>query len=168
MANFTTLNLSTIPIPIAAVARWNASSSGSGGGKVMTAGPPTSWRNLDGTRGKGGKEQAVMVVAAAAAAEAEARMSGSGGGGGSAGKYKGTQMREKQLTEMIEKKVMEAKEVCGENEESDECKVAWDEVEEVSQAKADLRLKLEIMHQDPLESFCQENPETDECRIYED
>lgn len=162
MANFTTLNLSTIPIPIAAVARRNASSSGSGGGKVMTAGPPPSWRNLDGTRGKGGKEQAVMVAAA------EAMMSGSGGGGGSAGKYKGTQMREKQLTEMIEKKVMEAKEVCGENEESDECKVAWDEVEEVSQAKADLRLKLEIMHQDPLESFCQENPETDECRIYED
>lgn len=152
MANFTTLNLSTIPI--AAVARWNASSLGSGVGKVMTAGPPTSWRNLDGTRGKGGK------VAAAG-------ISGSGGGG-SAGKYKGTQMREKQLTEMIEKKVMEAKEVCGENEKSDECKVAWDEVEEVSQAKADLRLKLEIMHQDPLESFCQENPETDECRLYED
>lgn len=84
------------------------------------------------------------------------------------GKYKGTQMREKQLTEMIEKKVMEAKEVCGEDDKSDECKVAWDEVEEISQAKADLRLKLEIMHQDPLESFCQENPETDECRIYED
>lgn len=84
------------------------------------------------------------------------------------GKYKGTQMREKQLTEMIEKKVREAKEVCGEDGKSDECKVAWDEVEEVSQAKADLRLKLEIMHQDPLESFCQDNPETDECRIYED
>ncbi|KAL3514907.1 hypothetical protein ACH5RR_027624 [Cinchona calisaya] len=84
------------------------------------------------------------------------------------GKYKGTQMREKQLTEMIEKKVLEAKEVCGEDDKSDECKVAWDEVEEISQAKADLRLKLEVMHQDPLESFCQENPETDECRIYED
>ncbi|XP_027091392.1 calvin cycle protein CP12-3, chloroplastic [Coffea eugenioides] len=84
------------------------------------------------------------------------------------GKYKGTQMREKQLTEMIEKKVREAKEVCGEDGKSDECKVAWDEVEEVSQAKADLRLKLEIMHQDPLESFCQDNPETDECRMYED
>ncbi|KAJ7961553.1 calvin cycle protein CP12-3, chloroplastic [Quillaja saponaria] len=81
-------------------------------------------------------------------------------------KFKGTQMREKQLTEMIEKKVMEAKEICSENEISDGCKVAWDEVEEVSQAKADLRLKME--KQDPLESFCQENPETDECRIYED
>lgn len=88
------------------------------------------------------------------------------GGGGGGAKYKGTYMREKQLAEMIEKKVKEAKEVCGEDETSDECKVAWDEVEEVSQAKADLRLKLE-KQQDPLESFCQDNPETDECRIYE-
>lgn len=83
------------------------------------------------------------------------------------GKYKGTQMREQQLTEMIEKKVMEAKKVCGEDDTTDECKVAWDEVEEVSQAKAHLRQKLQL-EQDPLESFCQENPETDECRVYED
>ncbi|XP_062165175.1 calvin cycle protein CP12-3, chloroplastic [Alnus glutinosa] len=81
-------------------------------------------------------------------------------------KFKGTQRRQKQLTEMIEKKVTEAKEVCEGDATSDECRVAWDEVEEVSQAKADLRLKLQ--KQDPLESFCEENPETDECRIYED
>ncbi|KAF5740994.1 calvin cycle protein CP12-3 chloroplastic [Tripterygium wilfordii] len=81
-------------------------------------------------------------------------------------KFKGTQQREKQLTEMIEKKVLEAKEVCEGDAASDECRVAWDEVEEVSQAKADLRLKLE--KEDPLESYCNENPETDECRIYED
>ncbi|KAF3446948.1 hypothetical protein FNV43_RR12128 [Rhamnella rubrinervis] len=81
-------------------------------------------------------------------------------------KFKGTQMREKKLTEMIEKKVLEAKEVCQGDETSDECKVAWDEVEEVSQAKADLRRKLENQ-QDPLESFCLQNPETDECRIYD-
>ncbi|GLT74035.1 hypothetical protein SLA2020_458560 [Shorea laevis] len=80
-------------------------------------------------------------------------------------KYKGTVMKEKQLEEMIEKKVMEAREVCEGNEISDECKVAWDEVEELSQAKADLRTKLE--KQDPLEFYCQENPETDECRVYE-
>lgn len=65
------------------------------------------------------------------------------GGGGSGAKFKGTQMREKQLTEMIENKVMEAKEACDGDRRSDECKVAWDEVEEVSRAKADLRLKLE-------------------------
>lgn len=82
-------------------------------------------------------------------------------------KFKGTQRREKLLTEMIEKKVTEAKEVCEGDETSDECKVAWDEVEEVSQAKADLRLKLQ-QEKDPLESFCQDNPGTDECRVYED
>ncbi|XP_009765560.1 calvin cycle protein CP12-3, chloroplastic [Nicotiana sylvestris] len=94
-------------------------------------------------------------------------MSSGGSGGSGSPKYKGTQMREKQLTEMIEKKVKEAKAVCGEDARSDECKVAWDEVEEVSQAKAHLRIKLQL-NQDPLESFCQDNPETDECRIYED
>ncbi|KAL7604165.1 calvin cycle protein CP12-3, chloroplastic [Lactuca sativa] len=87
-------------------------------------------------------------------------------GGGSA-KYKGTQMREQKLTELIESKVAEATQVCEGDRDSDECKVAWDEVEEVSQAKADLRRKLEE-NRDPLQSFCEENPETDECRIYED
>lgn len=95
----------------------------------------------------------------------EARVKAKMGGGGVA-KFKGTQMREKQLTEMIEKKVVEAKEVCEGDETSDECKVAWDEVEEVSQAKADFRRRLE--KQDPLEYYCQDNPETDECRVYED
>ncbi|KAK8500911.1 hypothetical protein V6N13_061815 [Hibiscus sabdariffa] len=94
------------------------------------------------------------------------RMTVNAMGGGA--KYKGTLMREKQLTEMIEKKVTEAKQVCEGDETSDECKVAWDEVEEVSQAKADLRLRLEVEKKDPLESFCQENPETEECKVYED
>ncbi|XP_009106324.1 calvin cycle protein CP12-3, chloroplastic [Brassica rapa] len=83
-------------------------------------------------------------------------------------KYKGTKMREEKLSEMIEEKVKEATEVCEADVRSEECKVAWDEVEEVSQARADLRIKLKFLNQDPLESFCQENPETDECRIYED
>ncbi|KAG8369312.1 hypothetical protein BUALT_Bualt15G0138200 [Buddleja alternifolia] len=67
----------------------------------------------------------------------------------------------KRLTEMIEQKVVEAKQVCGEDETSDECKVAWDEVEEVNQAKADLRLKIHKLQQDPLLYFCQENPKID-------
>ncbi|AAF20254.1 Calvin cycle protein CP12-3 [Arabidopsis thaliana] len=83
-------------------------------------------------------------------------------------KYMGTKMREEKLSEMIEEKVKEATEVCEAEEMSEECRVAWDEVEEVSQARADLRIKLKLLNQDPLESFCQENPETDECRIYED
>ncbi|GKD29294.1 calvin cycle protein CP12-3, chloroplastic-like protein [Tanacetum coccineum] len=57
--------------------------------------------------------------------------------------YKGTHDREKKLTKMIENKVTEAKDVCDGNDGSDECKVAWDEVEEISQAKAHLRDKLE-------------------------
>ncbi|VVA95508.1 unnamed protein product [Arabis nemorensis] len=77
-------------------------------------------------------------------------------------------MREEKLSGMIEEKVKEATEVCAADERSEECRVAWDEVEEVSQAKADLRIKLNLLNQDPLESFCQENPETDECRVYED
>lgn len=85
-------------------------------------------------------------------------------GGGA--KYKGTQMREKKLTEMIENKVMEATEACAGDENSDECRVAWDEVEEVSQAKAHLRVKLE-KEEDPLESFCSENPEMEECVVYD-
>lgn len=89
-------------------------------------------------------------------------------GGETGGKYKGTQMREKKLTEMIESKVMEAKEACeGDHDGSDECKVAWDEVEEVSQAKAHLRSKLE-RQEDPLESYCHGNPHTDECLMYDD
>lgn len=85
-------------------------------------------------------------------------------------KYKGTAMREEKLTEMIEKKVAEAMAACDGDEAkgSDGCKVAWDEVEEVSQAKADLRRRLAESEVDPLESFCRDNPETDECRVYED
>lgn len=89
-------------------------------------------------------------------------------GGETGGKYKGTQLREKKLSEMIESKVMEAKKACdGDHDGSDECKVAWDEVEEVSQAKAHLRSKLE-RQEDPLESYCHGNPETDECLVYDD
>ncbi|XP_030523457.1 calvin cycle protein CP12-3, chloroplastic-like [Rhodamnia argentea] len=91
-----------------------------------------------------------------------------GGGGGGGAKYKGTKMREARLREIIEEKVAEAKEACeGEAAASAECRVAWDEVEEASQAKAHLRLKLEVLRQDPLESFCGDNPETDECHVFD-
>ncbi|KAK3009326.1 hypothetical protein RJ639_014467 [Escallonia herrerae] len=108
----------------------------------------------------------VEICSDPSSGEAEERADGDQSDGGGA-KYKGTQMREEKLAEMIEKKVKEARQVCEGDARSDECKVAWDEVEEVSQAKADLRIKLN-RDQDPLTSFCEENPETDECRIYED
>lgn len=75
--------------------------------------------------------------------------------------------REEVLSEMIEKKVAEAIEACegDEGQESEGCRVAWDEVEEISQAKADLRRRNGA---DPLESFCQGNPESDECVVYDD
>lgn len=58
---------------------------------------------------------------------------------------------------------MEAKEVCA-GQDSDECKVAWEEVEEISQAKAHLRVKLEH-EEDPLGVVCSGNPEVDECSV---
>lgn len=73
---------------------------------------------------------------------------------------------------MIEKKVAEAMAACDGHEgqkESEGCRVAWDEVEEVSQAKADLRRRIaDSGGADPLESFCQGNPDSDECLVYDD
>ncbi|XP_020114277.1 calvin cycle protein CP12-3, chloroplastic [Ananas comosus] len=91
-------------------------------------------------------------------------------GGGAGRRYKGTAMREEALTEMIERKVAEAMEACAgeEGQASDGCRVAWDEVEEVSQAKADLRRRRAETHADPLEPFCRHNPDSDECRVYDD
>ncbi|GLJ22912.1 hypothetical protein SUGI_0432210 [Cryptomeria japonica] len=66
-------------------------------------------------------------------------------------KFKGTQVREQKLSELIDEKVSEAKEVCEGKEGSDECKVAWDEVEEVSQAKAHFRQRAQ--KEDPLEAY---------------
>ncbi|MFS7958409.1 putative calvin cycle protein CP12 [Helianthus anomalus] len=86
---------------------------------------------------------------------------------GGTARYKGTHMREMKLAEMIERKVTEAEEVCAGDEGSDECKVAWDEVEEISQAKAHLRVKLE-RDEDPMEEFCSGDPETEECTVVYD
>ncbi|KAJ0564604.1 putative calvin cycle protein CP12 [Helianthus annuus] len=86
---------------------------------------------------------------------------------GGTARYKGTHMREMKLAEMIERKVTEAEKVCAGDEGSDECKVAWDEVEEISQAKAHLRVKLE-RDEDPMEEFCSGDPETEECTVVYD
>ncbi|KAK1273131.1 hypothetical protein QJS04_geneDACA012078 [Acorus gramineus] len=82
-------------------------------------------------------------------------------------RYEGTRRRERYLAEMIEKKVEEAMEVCEGKPEADVCRVAWDEVEELSKAMADLRWKLG-QSKDPLEWFCVENPESEECRVLDD
>ncbi|KAI6688538.1 hypothetical protein NL676_025366 [Syzygium grande] len=139
------------------------------GGPARGAIPPPSPPSL-----RSGRSFCPPAVSLPAARGGAARRRGGGGRAAALAvramapaKYEGTRLREERLAEMIEEKVREAREVCEGDARSDECKVAWDEVEEVSQAKADLRLRLE-KQQDPLESFCEQNPDTDECRLYED
>ncbi|KAM0065044.1 putative calvin cycle protein CP12 [Helianthus debilis subsp. tardiflorus] len=86
---------------------------------------------------------------------------------GGTARYTGMHMREMKLAEMIERKVTEAEDLCAEDEGFDECKVAWDEMEEISQAKAHLRVKLE-RDEDPMEEFCAGDPETEEYMVVYD
>lgn len=81
-------------------------------------------------------------------------------------RYKGTARREAALAELVERKVAEATEACAGGHEADAgCRVAWDEVEEVSQARADLRRRIAEAPGDPLEPFCARNPAADECAV---
>ncbi|KAF0898046.1 hypothetical protein E2562_001721 [Oryza meyeriana var. granulata] len=84
-------------------------------------------------------------------------------------RYKGTARKEAALSELIERKVAEATEACA-GEEAGEagCRVAWDEVEEVSQARADLRRRIAEGADDPLEPFCSHNPLADDCAVVYD
>ena len=66
--------------------------------------------------------------------------------------------------ELVERKVAEAMEACGREAEAG-CRVAWDEVEEVSQARADLRRRIAEAPGDPLEPFCAHNPDADDCAV---
>ncbi|GJN03969.1 hypothetical protein PR202_ga21472 [Eleusine coracana subsp. coracana] len=80
-------------------------------------------------------------------------------------RYKGTARKEAALAELIERKVAEAMEVCDGHEKEEGCRVAWDEVEEVSQAKAHLRRRLAEAPDDPLEPFCAHNPDAEDCAV---
>ncbi|KAL6858944.1 hypothetical protein ACP4OV_017946 [Aristida adscensionis] len=81
-------------------------------------------------------------------------------------RYKGTARKEAALAELIERKVAEAMVACDGRPEEEGCRVAWDEVEEVSQAKADLRRRIaESPAGDPLEPFCAQNPAADDCAV---
>ncbi|KAH7689362.1 hypothetical protein IHE45_03G092600 [Dioscorea alata] len=84
-------------------------------------------------------------------------------------KYKGTVAKEEKLAEMITKKVEEAMEACegDEGKESAGCRVAWDEVEELSRAMALLRRRV-ASGDDPLEGFCKANPNSDDCQLCDD
>lgn len=86
-------------------------------------------------------------------------------------RYKGTANKEAALADLVERKVAEAMEACGgpqqqqQQEDEEGCRVAWDEVEEVSQARADLRRRLAEAPADPLEPFCARNPAADDCAV---
>ncbi|CAO2184244.1 unnamed protein product [Urochloa humidicola] len=80
-------------------------------------------------------------------------------------RYKGTARKEAALAELVERKVEEAMEACAGHEAEAGCRVAWDEVEEVSQARADLRRRIAEAPDDPLEPFCAHNPAADECAV---
>jgi hypothetical protein len=73
------------------------------------------------------------------------------------------------LVDKVKKSITSAQEVCEGNETSEECVVAWDEVEELSAAAAHKRVATSSSaSSDPLEKYCEDHPETDECRVYED
>ena len=106
--------------------------------------------------GVGGRQQQRQPrrLAAAAAAAAAAKR-----------RYKGTVRREAALAELVERKVAEAMEACAGREAEAGCRVAWDEVEEVSRARADLRRCITEAPGDPLEPFCAHNPDADDCAV---
>ncbi|GLJ54824.1 hypothetical protein SUGI_1177450 [Cryptomeria japonica] len=81
-------------------------------------------------------------------------------------KVKSGDGRSEMLSEIIVEKVSEAEQICEGKETSEECAVAWDEVEEVSQAKA--HFISNKCSNDPLEAYCLEHPDAHECLIYED
>lgn len=70
------------------------------------------------------------------------------------------------ISEKVAESIEAAKTACADDPVSGECAAAWDEVEEVSAAASDARLKKS--QEDPLEAYCKDNPETDECRTYDD
>ncbi|CAM6096287.1 unnamed protein product [Calypogeia fissa] len=73
------------------------------------------------------------------------------------------------LVVKIKESITSAQEVCEGNETSEECVVAWDEVEELSAAASHKRESDKASNaKDPLEKYCEDHPETDECRVYED
>ncbi len=74
--------------------------------------------------------------------------------------------KEGNLVDGVKESIKKAIETCAEDSQSGECAAAWDEVEELSAARNDIRIKEKAS--DPLETYCQDNPESEECRTYED
>lgn len=70
------------------------------------------------------------------------------------------------IQEQIEQARAEARAACETSgETSNECAVAWDNVEEL---QAEAAHKQGKQQKNSLEKYCDENPEADECRIYDE
>jgi len=68
------------------------------------------------------------------------------------------------ITEKVQEELKHARETCeASGENSQECVVAWDAVEEaVASQPEPTKVK------NSLEVYCDANPDADECRLYED
>ncbi|KAK9086307.1 hypothetical protein Syun_028701 [Stephania yunnanensis] len=71
------------------------------------------------------------------------------------------------MSDKVAESIKSAEQACADDPVSGECAAAWDEVEEVSAAASDARLKKKEKESDPLETYCKDNPETEECRTYD-
>lgn len=72
-----------------------------------------------------------------------------------------------ELQEKIDQEREQARAVCdAEGATSDECAVAWDNVEEL-QAEASHQ-RQNAAPKNSLEQYCDDNPDAAECRVYDD
>ena len=75
--------------------------------------------------------------------------------------------RQLYIEDRLEAAREEARAICAtKGDTSPECAAAWDVVEELQAAAADLRLEKKTSNS--LRDYCAENPDAPECRIYED
>lgn len=71
-----------------------------------------------------------------------------------------------QLEQQIQDAIEQARRACEANgDDSSECAVAWDTVEEMRAAIADRRQK--TRQRNAFEEYCDENPDASECRVYD-
>ena len=70
------------------------------------------------------------------------------------------------IQEQIEQARAEARAACEANgDTSNDCAVAWDNVEEL---QAEAAHKMNKKQKTSFEQYCDDNPDADECRIYDD
>jgi CP12 domain len=77
-----------------------------------------------------------------------------------------SEQQTKPIEEILQESLIEARTACSEHgNQSQECAVAWDIVEELQAEKS--HRKQEVKVQNSLDRHCFLHPEADECRIYD-